>query len=309
MKKLPALNSSATQKLNSDTDFINWDAEQIKSTIAALKSKAEAFNCKLRISSSEITLANRQGDFFSAVFDDYYDIETVEFNMSGSAIRGSLAELDEITEKAAGKLDALNELKQVWREVSQWLELLAYAKANNLNSNYRTPVNSSWGKTLPYSGKFYKSGKQVGKFSYHAGSGSWNIYPDGGNDMHWLSEAEVLDFMKKHGYTFDKPVNSSRRKLNGSVDVDYDYAGEELEDGYFEGSVAGTCTGLSQKYAKAPNWQFNNDVAAYVSTAADIISATQHNDHFEVEISAQDEDEFEDTVSEVIEFIRTEAAR
>lgn len=235
MKKLPALNSSATQKLNSDTDFTNWDAEHIKSTIAALKSKAEAFNCKLRISSSEITLTNRQGDFFSAVFDDYYDIETVEFNMSGSAIRGSLAELDEITEKAAGKLDALNELKQVWREVSQWLELLAYAKKNN--------------------------------------------------------------------------INASRRKLNSAVNVDYDYAGEELEDGYFEGSVAGTCTGLSQKYAKAPNWQFNNDVAAYVSTAADIISATQHNDHFEVEISAQDEDEFEDTVSEVIEFIRTEAAR
>ena len=52
--------------------------------------------------------------------------------MLNSAIRGSLAELDEITEKAAGKLDALNELKQSWREVSQWLELLAYAKKNNI---------------------------------------------------------------------------------------------------------------------------------------------------------------------------------
>lgn len=309
MKKLPALNASSSQKLNSDTDFTNWDAEHIKSTIAALKSKAEAFHCKLRISWSEVTLTNRQGDFFSAIFDDDYNIETVEFNMSGSAIRGSLAELDKVTEKAAGKLDALNELKQSWREVSQWLELLAYAKKNNINASRRTSMNSSWGRILPYSGKFYKLGEPVGEFAYHAGSGSWNIYPKDSNDLHWLSEEEVLDFMKEYSYTFDKSANASRRRLNSSVNVDYDYACEELEDGYFEGSVAGTATGLSQKYANAPNWQFSNDVAAYVSTAADIISGTQHNDHFEVEISAQDEDEFEDTVAEVIEFIRTEAAR
>lgn len=68
--------------------------------------------------------------------------------------------------------------------------------------------------------------------------------------------------------------------------------------------MAGVCTGLSQKYQGAGNYAFFNDVAGYVSTAADIISASQHNDNFEVEISASDEDEFDDTVAEVVEFLK-----
>lgn len=300
MKKFNTCNSS-TQRLNSD--FTSWAPEKITATVSSLKSRAEAFNCKLVVTSVSIRLENRNGDMFTVDLDDYWHVDGIEFNMGGSAIRGDISELDDITEQAFDKLDALNELKQAWREISQWLDLLAYAKEHNLNSSHRTSVNSSWGKVLPYSGKFYKLGEPVGEFAYHAGSGSWNIYPKDSNDLHWLSEAEVLDFMKKYGYTFDKSVNSSRRKLNSSLD--YDYAGEELEDGYFEGSVAGVCSGLSQKYANAKNWQFSNDVAAYVSTAADIISATQHNDNFEVEISAENEDEFEDTVAEVVEFLKT----
>lgn len=219
-------------KLNSSTDFTSWAPEKITATVASLKSRAEAFNCKLVVTGVSVRLENRNGDTFTADIDDYWHVDTVEFNMGGSAIRGDISELDEITEKAFDKLDALNELKQAWREISQWLDLLVYAKEHNLNSN-------------------------------------------------------------------------RRRKLNSSLD--YDYAGEELEDGYFEGSVAGVCTGLSQKYQDAKNntnYAFFNDIAGYVSTAADIISASQHNDNFEVEISASDEDEFDDTVAEVIEFLK-----
>lgn len=293
--------SKRIQTLNSDTVFDSWSAEKIQNNIKSLKTKAGVFNCELRITRTQIQLVNSRGDYFAAIFDDDYNIESIELHALSLSTRSD--DVDAITEEFDNYYDALNELKAAWRAISQWLDLIAYAKANNLNSSHRTSVNSSWGKVLPYSGKFYKLGEPVGEFAYHAGSGSWNIYPKDSNDLHWLSEAEVLDFMKKYGYTFDKSVNSSRRKLNSSLD--YDYAGEELEDGYFEGSVAGVCSGLSQKYANAKNWQFSNDVAAYVSTAADIISATQHNDNFEVEISAENEDEFEATVAEVVEFLKT----
>ena len=182
-----------TNSLNSSTDFTTWSDEQIRRTIFELKDKIAAYNCTLRVTSVMIELTNETGDSFYATLGDDWSIESVEFNMSGSSIRGDLSELDEITEQAFEKMNALNELKKSWKDVSQWLDLLAYAKEHNLNSSHRTSVNSSWGKVLPYSGKFYKSGEPVGEFAYHAGSGSWNIYPKDSNDLHWLSEAEVLD--------------------------------------------------------------------------------------------------------------------
>lgn len=232
MARQLSLKSSKKAKLNSSTDFTDWTPEKVTATVASLKSRAEVYNCKLVVTDISVRLKNRNGDMFTADIDDYWHVDTVEFSMGGSTIRGDLSELDEITEKSFAKIEALNELKQAWREINQWLDLLVYAAEHQLNS-------------------------------------------------------------------------SRRRKLNSSLD--YDYAGEELEDGYFEGSVAGICTGLSQKYQEAKNntnFAFFNDIAGYVTTAADIISASQHNDNFEVEISASDEDEFDDTVAEVIEFLK-----
>ena len=228
MSKILSLKSSRrTQTLNSDTVFDSWSTEKIQNNINSLKTKAEAYKCQLRITDFQIQLVNSKGAYFSAVLDDSYNIENIEFSTYGFKSRS--VDIDEITEDFDSYYDALNELKAAWRAVSNWLDLIAYAK-------------------------------QVG-------------------------------------------INCSRKKLNSSLDYDYD--GEELDDGYFEGSIAGSCSGLSQKYAQAPNYAFFNDVAGYVATAADIISASQHNDNFDIEISAADEDEFEDTVSQIVEFLES----
>lgn len=219
--------SKRIQTLNSDTVFDSWSAEKIQNNVKSLKTKAKAYSCELRITRTQIQLVNSRGDYFAAIFDDEYNIESIEFHALSISTRSD--DVDAITEEFDNYYDALNELKAAWRAISHWLDLIAYAKANNLNS-------------------------------------------------------------------------AKRRKLNS--DLDYDYSGTELEDGYFEGSMSGICSGLSQKYANAQHGQFINDVAAYVSTAADIISATQHSDNFEVEISAKDGDEFEDTVSDIAEFLK-----
>jgi hypothetical protein len=139
MKKFNTCNSS-TQRSNSD--FTSWAPEKITATVSSLKSRAEAFNCKLVVTSVSIRLENRNGDMFTVDLDDYWHVDGIEFNMSGSAIRGDISELDDITEQAFDKLDALNELKQAWREISQWLDLLAYAKEHNLNSNRRRTMKT-----------------------------------------------------------------------------------------------------------------------------------------------------------------------
>ena len=136
MSKMLSLKSSKRiQTLNSDTVFDSWSAEKIQNNIKSLKTKAGVFNCELRITRTQIQLINSRGDYFAAIFDADYNIESIELHALSLSTRS--ADVDAITEEFDNYYDALNELKAAWRAISHWLDLIAYAKANNLNSAKR----------------------------------------------------------------------------------------------------------------------------------------------------------------------------